>query len=237
MSTSSFQFKQFTIQQDRCAMKVGTDGVLIGSWCNVHDKKQCLDIGTGTGLIALMVAQRNPQIQVDAIDIDKDATTQASENIQNSPFSKRISVYCTDLLYYSPQKQYDIIVSNPPFYQEDTKSGNSKRDISRHTDSLPFELLLSKSSTLLTPDGELSLIIPHSASSTLISTAAMSGLYLKRRTDIRSKSSKPPKRTLLTFCKSITLTETSELIITENSKYTAEYTALTSEFYLSDKNT
>ena len=158
-----FQFKQFTINQDRCAMKVGTDGVLLGAWCPIDNNPfSVLDIGAGTGILALMLAQRSSAQQIDAIEIDEDAFELCVENFENSPWSDRLYCYHAGLDEFmeEPEDEYDLIVSNPPFYSEDYKTENEQRDLARFQDALPFEDLVEAASILLSEHGILSVIIP-----------------------------------------------------------------------------
>ncbi len=149
MSNPYFTFKQFTIWHDKCAMKVGTDGVLLGAWAPVENCKRILDVGTGTGLIAIQLAQRAPQANITAVEIDKIAANQASDNVRNSPWANRIEVICADFRHYTPNERFDMIVSNPPYFINSLKCGNEQRNTARHTDELNYNLLFSHSATLL----------------------------------------------------------------------------------------
>lgn len=247
MATPYFQFKQFTIWHDKCAMKVGTDGVLLGAWAEVpelsscKEKRRVLDVGTGSGLIALMLAQRFP-VLIDGIDIDESAVMQAKENVKNSPFAERISIYKHDFacMQYdfaankmNCNQKYDLIVSNPPFYVEDTISGNGTRDAARHTSSLPFIDLIHNASSMLTDEGLFTVIIPAVAASDFISLCVMKRLYLRRRLDIRTTETKEPKRTMLEFSRKITDTNSYVLSLrNKNNELSEEYKALTKDFYL-----
>ena len=161
MPNPYFRFKKFTVYHDRCAMKGGTDGVLLGAWVNVLGEN-VLDVGTGTGLISLMMAQRNDKVVIDAIDIDGDAVSQAKDNIYNSPFGNRIKCWNASLQEFSSkvEKRYDVIVSNPPFFVQSLKSPNKERSLARHTDSLPIEDLIGLSASLLSQTGRISFIYP-----------------------------------------------------------------------------
>ncbi len=162
---SKFSFKQFSVQQDRCAMKVGTDGVLLGAWCPIDNNPfSILDIGTGTGIIALMLAQRSHADQIDALEIDEDAYEQAVENFENSPWSDRLFCFHAGLDEFvdEPEDEYDLIVSNPPFYSEDYKTDNSQRVLARFQDAMPFEELVQAADLLLlSENGIFSVIIPY----------------------------------------------------------------------------
>ncbi len=233
-----FKFKQFTIHQDRCAMKVGTDGVLLGAWANCTNATNILDIGTGTGLISLMIAQRNNKCNIDAIEIDYDAAHQASENTQSSPFSNRINIIHSSIQEFNNSKLYSLIVSNPPYFVNSLRNPDLQRSTARHTDSLTFEELISNSSKLLADEGTFCVIIPHDKAEDFISISSNHNLYPKRFTHVFSTiESIDPKRALLEFIKTDKTTSTDTLhenIIIEISRhvYTPEYIALTHDFYL-----
>src|SRR5210317_2203819 len=158
-----FKFKQFTIHQDKCAMKVGTDGVLLGAWTPLdHQPKSILDIGAGTGIISLMLAQRSDASSIDALEIDEDAYEQCVDNFENSPWNDRLFCYHASLEEFTEEidDKYDLIISNPPFYSEEYKSNNKERDLARFEDALPFEQLLYSVAKLLDPKGSFNVIIP-----------------------------------------------------------------------------
>lgn len=151
-----FTFKQFAIEQDRCAMKIGTDGVLLGAWAPIDNHPfSILDIGTGTGIIALMLAQRSAAQQIDALEIDEAAYEQATDNFENSPWNDRLFCFHAGLDEFieEPEEEYDLIVSNPPFYSEDYKTENESRDLARFQDAMPFEQLLEAADLLLSEHG------------------------------------------------------------------------------------
>lgn len=232
-----FSFKQFTIQDSVCAMKVGTDGVLLGAWADMHSpvpNPEILDIGTGSGLIAIMLAQRFDSAHIDAIDIDSSAIQQTNENVNDCPFASRISAWEIDLGMMNETKKYNLIVSNPPFYQEDTSCPDTKRDTARHTSSLPFDTLLSKASALLDTDGTFCVIVPTSAATELIGSSALYGLYLYKKTDIHTTTRKPAKRTLLAFTHNRNVDSLlSKLFLRdESNEISQEYRKLTEDFYL-----
>lgn len=241
MANPYFRFKQFTIRHDRSAMKVGTDGVLLGALAAQvgRGKQRILDVGTGTGVVALMVAQQNPDATITGIDIDEPSVAQAQENAQASPFAARITIEKQDFNHIDGcSNQYDLIISNPPFYQEDTLGGKEARDAARHTTSLPFEKLVQNAVQLLdeTSGGTFCVIIPHAEGSRFIALCAMHRLFLSRRIDIQTTPTKPPKRVLLVFVKgqhSTTLTETLTLYDPQGRR-TPEYNAFTEDFYLMD---
>jgi len=228
-----FEFKQFTIDDSACAMKVGTDGVLLGAWTPVEGARKALDIGTGSGLIALMLAQRNADLLIDAVDIDEAAIIQARQNIDASPFSSQVKAEVCDILEMPTEKKYDLIVSNPPFYQEQTSCPDKKRDTARHTASLPFDSLIAKAKELMEQEGTFSVIIPTSSVIDFIGSAAQHRLYLTRRTDIHTTPRKQPKRTLLSFQLKSTDTIFEKLFMRDDTNaFSEQYKALTSDFYL-----
>jgi tRNA1Val (adenine37-N6)-methyltransferase len=235
MANNYFKFKQFTIFQDRCAMKVGTDGVLLGAWADCENAKTILDIGTGTGLIALMLAQRS-LAHIDAIEIDQSASEQASENVTKSPWESRISVLNISLQQFTEQidKKYDLIVSNPPFFQNSLYAPDQNRTNARHNASLEYEDILDASLKLLSNNGMLSLILPYLEGTMFIVKAAGKGLYCVRQTNVLPNPGKTPKRLLLEFTKIKKPLVEQEIIIELNKRheYSDAYKNLTRDFYL-----
>jgi len=235
MPNPYFRFKQFTVYHDRCAMKVGTDGVLLGAWAGAGMAKHVLDVGTGTGLIAMMIAQRNAQAAVDAIDIDSDAVGQAKDNVAGSPFGERIKCYNVSLQEFAANriKKYDLIVSNPPFFAQSLKSPDRTRSMARHSDSLSAGELLSVSSCLLSEGGRLSVIYPATYEEVLNECAEKNKLYAVRKTYVYPTPKSPVKRILMEFSKNLSSCVESELVIEkERHVYTDEFTDLVKEFYL-----
>lgn len=239
MGNGSFKFKQFEVWHDKCGLKVGTDGVLLGAWTTPAISKsnmRVLDVGTGSGLIALMLAQRFGDAEITAVDIEASAVLQAKENVASSCFCSRIDVVQCDFIQFASQMEessYDLIVSNPPFYVEDTPCPDPKKNTAKHSASLPFHKLIEGTARLLSTDGTMSIIVPYSVANDFIGTAAVSGLFLTRRCDVRGSERKPFKRCLLSFCRHIGETEMSELVLRDgDNKYTAAYSALTYDFYL-----
>ncbi len=203
MSNSYFQFRQFTVHQERCAMKVGTDGCLLGAWARGGER--ILDVGTGTGVIALMMAQRFPDACVTAIDIDAAAVSQARENVAASPFAARIEVHQADFTTFpSPftLHQYTSIISNPPYFADSLQCPDAQRTKARHTTSLSYETLMAHAAELLDADGEISVIVPFDSLQRMESAAALAGLMLSRRCAVYTTMRKPPRRYLLAFRKS-----------------------------------
>ncbi|MBU0941004.1 MAG: methyltransferase [Bacteroidetes bacterium] len=232
-----FQFKQFSIEQDRCAMKIGTDGVLLGAWAPVnHNPFSILDIGTGTGVIALMLAQRSNAQQIDALEIDEDAYEQATDNFENSPWSDRLFCFHAGLDEFveEPEDEYDLIVSNPPFFTEDYKTDNDQRDLARFADAMPFEDLIVAADLLLSENGIFAAIIPFKEEENFLAIAKQYELYPIKITRVKGTPTTEIKRSLLAFSRNeIVDVAINELIIeTERHIYTPEYIELTKDFYL-----
>ena len=231
---SSFQFKQFTVRHDRCAMKVGTDGVLLGAWADIEGSNRLLDVGTGTGLIALMMAQRCPSAKIWGIDIDEEAVTQAKENRDSSPWHDRITILNCDFChpFVIQGYKFDAIVSNPPFFKEQVHAPNQQREIARRQDALPIPVLMKNVAPMLAENGTFSLIIPSSSVNDAVGEAAVNGLFLTRRCDVVTTVGKAPKRSMLEFFNRImTATQSSITIYDEKHNYTPEFIALTRDFY------
>jgi len=202
MANDYFQFKQFTVHQQRCAMKVGTDGTLLGAWAHVPvASARILDIGTGTGLIALMMAQRFPDASVIGIDIDKDAVSQAQENVAASPFASRITICNENILDFDGSEGFDAIVSNPPYFVESLTCPDKQRTMARHTISLTHEGLMRSAFRLLKPNGLFSLVIPTECRSSIEAEAHLAGFFLTRVCMIRTTPKKESKRQLIEFSK------------------------------------
>ena len=233
-----FTFKQFHITDDHTAMKVGTDGVLLGAWAKGGTR--ILDIGTGTGLIALMMAQRFPSAKIDAIEIDKDACKDALFNVSQSPFSDRINIINSSLQDYKPYNEmqkdglYDAIVCNPPYFINSLKNPLQQRTTARHTDSLSHQELIYHSKRLLKPNGTLSVIIPYDNKDILEAEAIFNGLSILKVTNIKTKSSKPAKRCLIEFGKDTTTEcKIEEQVLNDDTgARTMWYQNLTQSFYI-----
>ena len=232
MSNDIFRFKQFSVRHNRCAMKVGTDGVLLGAWGSVEGKR-ILDIGTGTGLIALMAAQRNPEADVLGIDIDELAVAQARENVAESPFNRRIECILQDVLTFESEAPFDAILCNPPFFTEDTLPDNRSRALARNNKCLPFPQLIKKVAVLLAENGTFSLIVPSGLAQEIVGLCMENGLHLIRRCQIHTTARKPPRRTLLEFsrqnrsCEMLTLR-----LVADDGTRSQQYQELTKDFYL-----
>lgn len=218
-----FKFKQFTIQQDLCAMKVGTDGVLLGAWATGGLK--ILDVGTGTGVVALMMAQRYPKAQITALDIDEGAVRQAKENVENSSFRNRIIVLHEAVQAH--QGKYDAIVSNPPFFMDSLPAPNEQRNMARHSDTLSYADLMQASYRLLKDNGELSVVVPFDYKKRMEDEATFVGFFPHKILGVRTVEKRPAKRYLLSFVKHPI--EVEHHIITIGDE---EYRELTKDFYL-----
>jgi len=232
-----FSFKQFSVEQDRTAMKIGTDGVLLGAWTPIENNPfSILDIGAGTGIIALMLAQRSAAEQIDALEIDEDAYEQATDNFENSPWNDRLFCFHAGLDEFveEPEDEYDLIVSNPPFYSEDYKSDNEQRDLARFQDAMPFEDLIEAAALLLSENGIFSVIIPFKEEKKFLALANEYELYPLKITRVKGTPTSEIKRSLLAFSRNeISNFPIDELIIeTARHIYTPEYIALTKDFYL-----
>ena len=212
-------------------MKVGTDGLLLGAWA--QGGKRVLDIGTGTGLIALMMAQRFPEAHVDAIDIDADAASQAEDNARRSPFADRVAVRCVSLQEYVAEREYDSIVCNPPFFTQSLQSPDSKRTLARHSIALPFDDLFRHARRLMSEDGVLSIVVPSDALSQIETAAVMNNLFLVRRCFVRTTRKKPARRLLLSFSQKPSPFHDEEGVIQEAVNEPSEwYRNLTCDFLL-----
>lgn len=239
MNDAPFRFKKFTINQDRCAMKVGTDGVLLGAWVHTNGAKKILDIGTGTGLIALMLAQKSTA-SIDAIDIDKDAYDQAKENVKNSEWKNRIHVYHSSLQHFAnfSKNKYDLIVSNPPFFADAYKAGTEARNIARHTDeTLSFNDLITGVKNLLQPDGKFCVILPFKEGNDFVEKAEADNLYIQKLTRVKTKTKKQEKRLMIEFGLQKSNPLEDDIVIQEEDlSFTKEYIELTKDYYLGLKN-
>ena len=228
----NFRFKQFEIEQDRCAMKVGTDGVLLGAWA--QGGRRILDIGSGTGLISLMMAQRFPEAEVVGIDMDVDACGQARENVMASPFRDRVEIVCCRLQDFGAIGVFDAIVSNPPFFVDSLKNPDSKRTMARHTDSLSFRDLFAGVKRLLSDDGIFSAIVPVEVVEQFVAESCILGFYLIRKCGVKTVERKQPKRFMLSFAKHriSPYEEHVETMMDSHGNRSEWYRKITEEFYL-----
>lgn len=239
MANDYFQFRQFTVRQNRCAMKVGTDGTLLGAWA--HGGKSVLDIGTGTGLIALMMAQRFPEAQVTGIDIDPEAVAQARENVAASPFSN-VEIEENDVKTFSPShfslppshfSLFTSIVCNPPYFVDSLVSPDGQRTLARHASSLSYRDLMASVNRLLADDGEFSVVIPFDCKARLESEAALACFFKSRECAVRTTPKKQPRRFLMAFRRHPSQQELTEGVIeTAPNERSPWYQELTKDFYL-----
>ncbi|MDR0982670.1 MAG: tRNA (adenine(22)-N(1))-methyltransferase TrmK [Culturomica sp.] len=233
-----FDFKEFSIRQDKTAMKVGTDGVLLGAWADIAQASTILDVGTGTGVIAIMSAQRNSFAMVDAVEINHNSFEQATENVANSKWNNRIKVHFSSIFDFHPQYFFDHIICNPPFFNNSTIAPNEGRNLARHCVNFSHEALLDYSAQYLSPSGKLSIILPKTEGERLVSVSSNYALALQRITEVfPNDRSIHPKRLLLEFMPAkdaIRIYPLREKLIIEHQhhEYTAAYKELTKDFYL-----
>ena len=251
MSSKPFKFKQFAIAQDRCAMKIGTDGVLLGAWTSVEGYPDgILDIGTGTGVIALMLAQRSDAMTIDAVELDDNAYEQATENFENSGWGDRLYCYHAHLYEFAAEVDdvYDIIVCNPPFFEtpslptaslsQGEKIPSKSRQMARFEESMPFELLVGAVAKLLSSQGRFSAVIPFDREDDFILLCSKVNLFLDRITRVKGTSSAEVKRSLMEFSFRDSDSHPDELVVTEltiekaRHDYTEDYISLVKDFYL-----
>ena len=238
----SFRFKRFTIRNDKAALKVGTDAVLLGAAMTVSpDDSTILDIGTGTGVIALMVAQRLigeaphqkiAETQVFAIDIDGPSAEEAAENFTDSPWASALTAIHTSLAGFKPERKFDCIFSNPPFYDNSLRNPDAREATARHTESLSYREIFAFSAEWLAPAGRLSLILPADQEVAILRTAASFGLYPFRIIRIKGAARKPVKRIILEFSQTRGRVAEESLTLQDGPSRSAQYAELTKEFYL-----
>lgn len=230
---SIFQFKQFQVDQKDCAMKINTDGVLLAAMVQAADPKRILDIGTGTGVIALMLAQRFEDAQIEAIEIEQSASERAAENFKQSAYKARLSAYHSAIENWSSQKAYDLIVSNPPFFVNDLKNPEEKKGIARHTHEGFFKDLIVKINELLSNQGEFWLILPVKQAKEIIQIASQNQLHQVYQTDVHSDASKAPFRMVIALSKQPKSFNKMDFCIYEEEKvHTQAYKDLLKDFFL-----
>ena len=237
MANDHFRFKQFTIYHDRCAMKVGTDGVLLGAWCDVDGAQTVMDVGTGSGLIAIMIAQRNHNCVVDAVEIDRPSFLQASENAAGCRWSKRINMHHISFndFHKKHSNSYDLIVSNPPWFQNSLTNPDPVRSRARHSHSLSMEDLIAGVKKLLAPSGRYCMIMPVTEAEIFIEKSTAGGLHCRTITSVHPNPGKPAKRYLLEFKKEPGQIQRASLILEleKRHEYSDQFKNLTGDFYLS----
>jgi len=234
MSNSWFHFKEFTINQDKCAMKVGTDSILLGAWANCHEANNVLDIGTGTGILSLMLAQRC-KATITGIDIAQESIQQAIENINNSPWKNRIQLFHSSLREFTPAiEKFDMIISNPPFFQNSLKAPDQQRTYARHNETIHPDDIIIAAKKWLSQQGHISIIWPIEQGEEFIKTASENQLFCNRITKIKPHPGKPFHRLLLEFSFQNKSLEESELTLENGIRhhYTEEYKNLTKDFYI-----
>jgi tRNA1Val (adenine37-N6)-methyltransferase len=237
MPKDQFRFRQFTVRQDRCLMKVGTDGVLLGAWADVSGAEAILDIGAGTGLIALMVAQRAPDARVDAVELDPDSAVQASENAAASPWAGRVRVFSGSIQDFAAQAtgRYDCILSNPPFFSAALRSPHKGRNQVRHDDSLPFSDLLRAVDRLLSDGGHFCVILPYAESKAFEALALRFHLFLTRIQQVASRPGKPVERVMMQLERHARPLRREPVLLLHHdgsNERSEAYRELTSGFYL-----
>jgi len=234
MANNYFNFKQFTINQQRSAFKVGTDGVLLGAYADTEGVKRILDIGTGTGLIALMLAQRS-DAEITGIEPDYESCQHAIENVRNSKWGNRIHILNTDFQYFSCDSlKFDLIVTNPPFFSGSLKNPDNRKSVSRHNDKLPGEDILAGTLKFLDDNGRLQLILPVPEAKSFLEKAVEYGFYCNDLLKIKPTEKSDIKRLILSFSrkKSIITEKLISIETDERHRYSAEYINLTKEYYL-----
>ncbi|MDR1197647.1 MAG: methyltransferase [Prevotellaceae bacterium] len=236
MNNKNFTFKQFVIEQDKAAMKVGIDGVMLGAWVDVANAADILDVGTGTGLIAIMMAQRNGIAHIDAVEIDCQAYEQAAENVNSCKWKERINVIHEKFQTFAltAQKRYDLIVSNPPYFIASLQSPEMQRTVARHSALLSQDDLIDGIGKLLADTGKFAAIFPYIEANIFIAKAAVQNLFCNKKTNIKPNPDKPVKRIMLEFSRTKqNLAENTVCIETgKRHDYTDEYKTLTKDFYL-----
>ena len=241
MSNSYFKFKQFTINQDRCAMKVCTDACLFGALAAHYgtfagpngQTVNCLEIGTGTGLLSLMIAQKSAAIKIDAVEINTEAAVQAAENITASPWAASIQIFNEDILSFSPAKKYDCIISNPPFFEDDLQSADAAKNTAKHNTSLSLLPLLQVVDSLLTADGFFAMLLPYHRVAYFIEASAKMGLHLSKQILVRQTINHTFFRGILFFSRKKVEPTLNEIVIKDaEHNYTAAFTAALRDYYL-----
>src|SRR4030095_1465825 len=240
MANSYFRFKQFTIHQDRCAMKVTTDGCLFGAWVakqlndGHHYAQTMLDIGTGTAVLTLMAAQKNPQLNIDAIEIDDSADVQATQNISEAKFKNEIRIYHDNILQEKSGKTYDVIVTNPPFYEKELKSASSKKNIAHHDEGLLLENLLPIIKDRLNENGVFYMLLPYKRKNEMDSLFRNNHLFCSKKISVSQSANHEYFRILIEgkLHEEHSVIESELSICDDSGNYSSEFTALLKDYYL-----
>jgi tRNA1Val (adenine37-N6)-methyltransferase len=232
--TQDFHFKQFSIQHDKAAHKVGTDAVLLGAWVDVSMAKRILDVGTGSGVIALMIAQRTgSSVFIDGVEIQETDAIQALQNVARSPWATRVKIRHTSIEDFNESNSYDLIVSNPPFFVNSSMPPVRERGIARHTNELTFESLLIATKRLLNSNGTLVVILPPEESKIFSSMAESDGYFLNRTLHVKSRPDKAVERVLMEFSRVEKPLQSKSLTIHDaGNEWSSDYRELTKDFYL-----
>lgn len=238
MPNNYFQFKDFIVQQEKCGMKVCTDSCLFGAWVAnqiTNDSiiaKSVLDIGTGTGLLALMLAQKS-NAKIDAVEIDENSFEQASENFDSSPWKERMKVFNADINNWQPQAKYDLIISNPPFYEKDLVPANTEKAIAKHSGALRLEDLLAKAKNLLNEKGYFALLLPSQRSEWLENKALAYSFFVREKIEVKQTPMHKYFRTMLLLqCEKTETIKSTITIKDNNNQYAPEFTELLKDYYL-----
>lgn len=235
MSNSYFQFKQFLVEQDKCAMKVSTDACIQGAWTTINQNiKQVLDIGTGTGLLALMLAQKNGDVKIDAVEYDGNAAQQATENFTASPWQERLSCINSDINNFTTHKKYGLIVSNPPFFKDSLLGPTHERNIARHSMTLTLEDLIRIANNLLNDDGCISLLLPPTIQKNWELLIENIGWYISNKLYIIPSYNKEANRIVSITSKKVVTTLHEERLVIRDSKneYSNDFKQLLHDYYL-----
>jgi len=231
MASPSFRFQQFEVFHDRCAMKVGTDGVLLGAWVQPDTARRILDVGAGSGLIALILAQRSTA-EIVGVELDEAAAVQATENVQRSPWNNRIHLVQADFRTFVDES-FDLIVSNPPYFQKALQAPTASRNQARHDVTLSYSTLIEKVQSLLSAQGRFAVVLPFDSSREFEECCWTSNLYLTRCCAVSTIEGQAPKRVLLEFSRQRTVIERTTLSVgVKGNARSQAYSALTSDLYL-----